>query len=406
MGLFDSIGSIFGGSQPNNQNFAATAAPVWDPTNNQQMNQQYAGSQQGLGQQQQLISALQGQNGIQNQSNVYNQMQGVANGTGPNPAQAMLANQTGANQANQAAQAAAMRGSSGNVGLMQRGVGQQGSNIQQQAAGQGAALQANQSLNALGQLGGMANNQVQNQMGAVNSFNQSQQNEQQQLLNANQGVNNANVQMQGNMNSTNQQMAANNAKNTAGGIGGLLGGLGSVAGTMFGPAVTAIGGAIGNAIGGGGSSNEPSSNDMSGGFSKYAGGSIPNADGSDASHYKSNKKLDKVPMKDRYPEHIEHMQTLYHGGYTQKAPMPMKQGGPVPGQAEVRGDSPKNDTVQAKLSPGEVVIPKSVMESKDPVGEASKFVAALMKKKGGASKSPEGDFKEALGRAIQGRKKK
>jgi hypothetical protein len=38
-----------------------------------------------------------------------------------------------------------------------------------------------------------------------------------------------------------------------------------------------------------------------------------------------------------------------------------KDGGEVPGKAKVAGDSPKNDTVNAKLSPGEVVAPRSAM---------------------------------------------
>lgn len=36
-------------------------------------------------------------------------------------------------------------------------------------------------------------------------------------------------------------------------------------------------------------------------------------------------------------------------------------GGPVPGQANVPGNSPANDTVKAKLSPGEVVVPRTAM---------------------------------------------
>lgn len=50
-------------------------------------------------------------------------------------------------------------------------------------------------------------------------------------------------------------------------------------------------------------------------------------------------------------------------GYAQggKA-MPYKSGGEVPGQAPVKGDSFKNDKVPAMLSPGEVVIPRSVIE--------------------------------------------
>lgn len=41
----------------------------------------------------------------------------------------------------------------------------------------------------------------------------------------------------------------------------------------------------------------------------------------------------------------------------------MKQGGPVPGHAQVPGDSPANDTVHAKLSPGEYVVPRSIVQN-------------------------------------------
>ena len=60
----------------------------------------------------------------------------------------------------------------------------------------------------------------------------------------------------------------------------------------------------------------------------------------------------------------------------------MAHGGVVPGRAQVPGDSPQNDTVKAMLSPGEVVVPRSV--STDPRKEA--MLAALMnlrKKHGG-----------------------
>lgn len=64
------------------------------------------------------------------------------------------------------------------------------------------------------------------------------------------------------------------------------------------------------------------------------------------------------------------------------AMMALKQGGNVPGKAAVKGDSPKNDTVPAMLSPGEVVIPRSVMNSPNAPQDAAKFVAALLAKKG------------------------
>jgi len=60
----------------------------------------------------------------------------------------------------------------------------------------------------------------------------------------------------------------------------------------------------------------------------------------------------------------------------------LKAGGHVPGQAKVAGDSYKNDTVNAKLSPGEIVIPRSVINSKDPIKGSAEFVRAVLAKKG------------------------
>lgn len=57
-----------------------------------------------------------------------------------------------------------------------------------------------------------------------------------------------------------------------------------------------------------------------------------------------------------------------------------KKGGLVPGQAKVAGDNYKNDTVNAKLSPKEIVLPRSVTLSKNAPQEAAKFVAAVLKK--------------------------
>lgn len=319
-------------------------------------------SQAALGQQAGLAQALQNQNGIGNQSNVYNQLQGVANGTGPNPAQAMFNQATGNNVANQAALMASQRGAGQNVGLMGRQAAQQGAGIQQNAAGQAATMQAQQQLGALGQMGGVANQQAANQIGSIGNLNQyaqgqqglAQQN-QANLLNSINAQNNAGVSMQSNLNNSNVGMQENqntvnaqtqeaNAKNKAGIFGGLI---------------NAGGGALAAVL--------------------YKGGEVGSG----------------------YPSHLQDIHKIYHGDS-----MKMKSGGPVPGKAQVKGDSPKNDTVKALLSPGEVVIPKSVMESKDPVSGASQFVAALLKKKGESGGSSEKDFKEALGRAIQGRKKK
>lgn len=60
----------------------------------------------------------------------------------------------------------------------------------------------------------------------------------------------------------------------------------------------------------------------------------------------------------------------------------LKEGGAVKGKAQVKGDSLKNDTVDAKLSPQEIVLPRSVTMSRDPAGDAAKFVAAILAKQG------------------------
>lgn len=69
------------------------------------------------------------------------------------------------------------------------------------------------------------------------------------------------------------------------------------------------------------------------------------------------------------------------GGSVSKKPKDFKQGGHVPGQAKVKGDSLKNDTVPALVSPGEIVIPRSVAKSEDPVRKSAQFVAAILAKK-------------------------
>lgn len=56
-------------------------------------------------------------------------------------------------------------------------------------------------------------------------------------------------------------------------------------------------------------------------------------------------------------------------------------GGKVPGYAH-GGDSKNNDTVPAMLSPGEVVIPRSIMQGDDPAQDAAEFIRSLLKHKG------------------------
>lgn len=59
----------------------------------------------------------------------------------------------------------------------------------------------------------------------------------------------------------------------------------------------------------------------------------------------------------------------------------MMDGGTVPGKAKVEGDSLKNDTVHALLSPGEIVIPRTIAEGEDAPRKAMEFVAAIKARK-------------------------
>ncbi len=241
---------------------------ISNPTDPNQTTTAYQGVQGGLDAQNALLAALGNQNGIGNQSwafaqgqglnnqlaaanGVGNQMaaaqglQGVANGTGPNPAQTMLNQATGQNVQNQAALMAGQRGAGANVGLLARQAAMQGANTQQQAVGQGATMQANQSLNALNNLGnigtsqvgqqqaqqnqlaGQANQMATNQAGQTNANSASQQAEQGNLFNMFQNVNSSNVGAQSSVNSANAANSTGIMGNQAAGIGGLAQGAGA-----------------------------------------------------------------------------------------------------------------------------------------------------------------------------------
>lgn len=286
-----------------------------DLTNASQLSSAYKGNQQALGNQQSLLTALQGQNGIGNQSQVYGQLQGVVNGTGPNPAQSMLNQATGQNVSNQAALMAGQRGAGANPALIARQAAQQGANVQQQAVGQGATMQAQQSLNALGMAGNLAGQQVGNQIGATTTNTAAQQAEQQALLNAQ----NASNQQVTNFNQARMGQGSNPLTAIGQGASGLAGGIGALAALA-------------------------------------EGGQVPQGPRSQLA------------------------QSLAQGGNVGGR---LKSGGNVPGKPKHPGNDYRNDTVKALLSPGEVVIPNSVMQSQDPARGAAAFVQAqLVKRKG------------------------
>ncbi len=221
----------------------------------------------------------------QRQTDVYNQQQNLANalmaqsqGAGPNPAQAQLATNTGANIAGQGALMAGQRGAGANAGLIARQAAMQGSTIQQQAVNQAATLQAQQQLAAQQQL-------QQQQASMAGGALQGESIQQGGVANQNSAA----MKSQ----DINAQTSANNSNNSTKIFGGVLNG---------------IGGAMG----------------------------------------------------------------LAEGGEFE---------GKVPGTAEVSGNSEKNDTKPALLSPGEIVLPRSVTMAKNPEKKVIEFLRHLKTKK-------------------------
>ncbi len=316
------IGQMFGAKN----DFQATGV---DPAN---VKDQFGQLTTNQTQQQAFLQALQAQGGLQNQSNVFQQQQQLAQqlqqqtlGEGPNPAQAQLAQNTASNVQQQAALAAGQRGASANSGLVARQAAMQGAGTQQAATGQAATLQAQQQLSAQQQLqqqqqmlAGLANQQAGQQQNQVN------QNAQTALQGYGASTGALNQQ-----NQINAGIAQQNANLNGSIAGGLLGAAGAIGGAAVGgPAGAAVGGGLGKAAGG--SMNKPNQ----AAFAFSSGGKVPRLEkGTEAS--RRDVGWGKVIMK--------------------------ADGGPVPGKAQVNGDHPKNDTVPAMLSPGELVIPRSVV---------------------------------------------
>ncbi len=355
-----------------------------------QVDDQYANVEKGLGGQQAFLSALQGQNGIQNQSNVFNQMQGIANGTGANPAQAMLNNSTGQNVANQAAIMASARGAGANPALMARQAAMQGANIQQDAAGQAAALQAQQQIAALNNMQGIAGQQVTNQGQATNAFSNAAQGAYGQTQNAAANFNNNITGLQG------QQVQAeeNDKKREANIIGGITGGLGSVFG------MKAEGGIVDKVkeaftappistpkdkqkqvapV------NQEEAKKFMKSFGYANGGPVSGPQSGFARHMSGIKaplpmaEGGKVPLLVSPGEKILDPKDVKQ---VAKGADPLAIAKTVPGKPKVTGakNSYANDTVPTSEEEGSIVLPRSVTQAKNAPEKAKAFVAAIMKR--------------------------
>ncbi len=438
----------------------------------------------GVNTQQQAIQGLQGVAG--SQANTLAQLQGVANGTGPNPAQAMLNQQTGQNVANQAALMAGQRGAGANVGLMARQIAQQGAATQQQAVGQGASMQAQQSLGALGQMQGqqqamagtqsaigglgttqigqqqaglglgaqIAGTQVGQQQAGVNALagqgqaqtgqalsaasqlagqtntlanqqistqNAAVQNalaQQQNALGGVGGLNQANVGMQSNINNTNTSLANTQMQGQQQLIGGAAGAIAALFAAEGGVVKQ---GTVQHFADGGATSTQaptvqasapattpalvnlqPASNPNApqssfGQFMAAYANNLPGQQNTSATNngqtFNNNStalssginKLTTTGINNLSSSSspLDESDFMAEGGKVRD----LKGGGHVKARtpkekAKKPGNNYSNDTIPAMLSEGEVVIPRSVIQTKNPARGAAEFVAKVLAKRG------------------------
>lgn len=342
------------------------------------------------------------------QSNLAQALLNQSQGVGPNPALTQLNTQTGNNVANTAALIASSRGAGANPGLAARSAATIGANTQQQAVGQAATLQAQQELAAQQALAGVYQNQAANSL-------QGESIEQGALAAQNSAITTGEL----GASQINAQTAIANANAAQSTGGGLLGGVGSVLGGLF-----SEGGEVPNYDSGGITSystpvdpklvlNFKSGGEGAGlekGIGSIGKGLMENssspdiftsggADNSLSSPLGVNTAIPQVTgttipgvvgNAPTIPELMPAFGTLPPTGASLGVPLTLsnggpidfRTGGPVPGHAAVQGDSPKNDTVPALVSPGEGVIPRSIMQSPDAPQKAKEFVEALKDRKG------------------------
>lgn len=235
--VVSSVGSMFGGGGgAGGTGFSAPQAPNFvEGVDASQAADLYKANQAALQQQQNFVNQVMpfGTTGLQNQQQALQGYQDIYAGRGPDLAKAQLQQATQQNIANQAALMAGQRGSSQNTGLLARQAAMQGANTQQQAAGQAAQLRAQQQVNALQGMGGLATQQVNQAGNAQQSMTGAQQNEQQNVLNAISQLNSAKAGVQTGINQANASMANTRMGQQGDMLGGLMGGAAS-AGKLLG----------------------------------------------------------------------------------------------------------------------------------------------------------------------------
>lgn len=375
------LGDVWGGFT-GQTGYRPSEIPLWSQSEQgqewQKNNQIWgmAGAQNALDKQLQFVNAITQNNDpavFNQQRALSNQLQEQAMGGGPNPALNQLALTTGQNVQNQAALMAGQRGAGANPGLLARQAAMQGGALQQQSAGQAAVLRAQQQLAAQGALGQNLSQEAGQQQNAMNAYQSARQNFANMAGGQNQASNALAVQQRTAQDAIRAQMEMEGAKNKQSFLKDLLGGIGGGV-TQMGSG-KAQGGVIGYADGG--SIGGPSI------LAQYTQSLQPQqVQGLEFMPQQVQQPSIQVPNIQRPKEEedsggmgalaklgIQAGLAYLTGGasaipmageaYVAPGTMIASDGGTVPGQPKVFGDSEANDNVPAMLSPGEVVIPRS-----------------------------------------------
>lgn len=231
------VGGMLGmGGGAGGSGFATPAqARIDDAASIQQATDLYNQNQAQLTSQQGFINQMMpsGTAGLQGQQQAMQGFQDIYAGRGPDLAGAQLQQATQQNIANQAALMGGQRGSSQNTGLLARQASMQGANIQQQAAGQGATLKAQQQMGALSGIGNIANQQIGQVTGAQQAYTGALQGEQQNVLNSIAQANSARASVQSSINQSNASMANTRMGQQGSMFGNIMGGAGSALSSFF-----------------------------------------------------------------------------------------------------------------------------------------------------------------------------
>lgn len=349
MASFNSVGQTIGGgiqgfadSMTAQNQFQANAPGIMTANYMPQLGQQY-GQFQGLQNQQQQTG---------------NMLAAQAAGQGVNPAQGQYQQNVNDITRQQSGAIASQKGIS--PALANRMIAQQGGLQKQEAAQRGATLKAQQQLQAQTLLTQQQQNQAQQALAA-------QQLAIQGNTGQNQAINQGSLGAQG-INAQTAQANANAVNQTTGGIMGMLSGSGSAVGSMMG----AKGGEVPHFDDGGSVPMPRIEGNSTNPWQTQGGGS--GGGGGGAGMLSMLALLNKGGSTGNGP------QSRIGRHFSGQPVFTLAQGNTVPGQASVGGDSLKNDTVPAMLSPKEIVLPRSVTLSKDPAGAAARFVAAIKAK--------------------------